>query len=68
MFRAVTILTLLLIASCATKVAGPQPVEIIKSPNDDRGYRYLELPNQLKVVLITDASSDKAAAAPLLLT
>ena len=63
MFRAVTILTLLLIASCATKVAGPPPVEIIKSPNDDRSYRYLELPNQLKVVLITDASSDKAAAA-----
>ncbi len=61
--RAVTIIALLLIASCATKVAGPLPVEIIKSPNDDRDYRYLELPNQLKVVLVSDASSDKSAAA-----
>ncbi len=63
MFRAVTIISLLLIASCATRVAGPVPVEIIKSPNDDRDYRYLELPNHLKVVLISDQSSDKAAAA-----
>ncbi len=63
MFRAVMIIALLLIASCATNVAGPANVEIIKSPNDDRDYRYLELPNRLKVVLIADASSDKAAAA-----
>jgi len=63
MLRAVMIIALLLVASCATPVAGPLSVEIIKSPNDDRDYRYLELPNQLKVVLISDASSDKAAAA-----
>jgi insulysin len=63
MLRAVTIISLLLIASCATRVAGPVPVEIIKSPNDDREYRYLELPNQLKIVLVSDPTSDKAAAA-----
>jgi len=37
--------------------------DIIKSPNDTRDYRYLELPNGLKVLLISDAKADKAAAA-----
>jgi len=34
-----------------------------QSPNDDRKYRVFELPNKLKVFLIHDAESDKAAAA-----
>ncbi|HBQ41036.1 MAG TPA: hypothetical protein DD808_10765, partial [Halieaceae bacterium] len=43
---------LALLAACASLPAGqPQPV---KSPNDDYGYRYLTLPNQLEVLLISD--------------
>lgn len=37
--------------------------EIIKSPEDDREYRGLVLKNALKVILVSDPSSDKAAAA-----
>ncbi len=36
---------------------------VIKSPNDSRLYEYLELPNQMKVLLISDPEADKAAAA-----
>ncbi len=37
--------------------------DVRKSPNDDRLYRYLTLPNQLKVLLVSDAATDKSAAA-----
>ena len=37
--------------------------DIIKSPEDDREYRGLVLPNGLKAVLVCDPSTDKAAAA-----
>ena len=37
--------------------------EIRKSPNDDRSYRYLELPNKLRVVLVSDPDTEKSAAA-----
>ena len=51
---------LALLAACASLPAGqPQPV---KSPNDDYGYRYLTLPNQLEVLLISDPEAPKAAA------
>jgi len=36
---------------------------IRKSPNDARLYRYVELPNQMRVVLISDPTTEKAAAA-----
>ena len=36
--------------------------EIPKSPNDDRHYRYLKLANNLRVVLISDQDTDRAAA------
>lgn len=36
--------------------------DIIKSQNDDRTYRYLELPNQLRVLLISDPRTEKSAA------
>jgi insulysin len=36
---------------------------IAKSDNDARSYRYLELPNRLRVLLISAPNSDKAAAA-----
>ena len=38
------------------------PGQIRKSPNDTNQYRYLELPNELKVVLIYDQDSEKSAA------
>jgi len=37
-------------------------VELIKSPNDRRDYAAITLPNQLRVVLISDPATDKAAA------
>ena len=39
------------------------PIEIIKSSSDKREYRYLELPNQLRAIIIHDPEGDKAAAA-----
>lgn len=41
-------------------VGPPQPV---KSPNDDREYRYVVLPNNLRALLIHAPGSDRAAAA-----
>lgn len=40
-----------------------QPVAITKSLNDDRSYRGINLENGLKVVLVSDPTTDKAAAA-----
>lgn len=37
-------------------------LEPIKSPNDDLDYEYFVLPNQLRVLLISDPDTDKAAA------
>lgn len=61
----------LFLVSCeSTQVAevGPSKNSVLsvrqieKSPNDTRDYRYLELANGLKVVLISDEKADKAAA------
>ncbi|MGD8415833.1 MAG: insulinase family protein [Pseudomonadales bacterium] len=37
-------------------------VHVRKSPNDERDYRYLVLPNQLRVLLVSDPDTDRAAA------
>lgn len=37
-------------------------VDVLKSPADDRNYRYLTLENGLKVLLVSDPDADKAAA------
>ncbi|SFC82989.1 insulinase family protein [Pseudoalteromonas denitrificans] len=39
-----------------------QNSNIIKSDNDERDYRYIELDNGLKVALVSDITADKAAA------
>ncbi|MEM6709567.1 MAG: insulinase family protein [Pseudomonadota bacterium] len=65
----------LLLAACAgrpaTKPTSPiaddpyaefAAAELRKSPNDHREYRTLTLPNRLRVLLISDAKADKAAA------
>ena len=36
---------------------------IIKSPHDSRDYKFLILPNQLEVLLVSDPSTDRAAVA-----
>ena len=36
--------------------------DIVKSENDPRLYRFIELPNKIKVLLISDATADKSAA------
>ena len=38
-----------------------RPNEIIKSPNDKQEYRYLELTNGIKVVLVRKSDSDRSA-------
>ncbi|MCZ6868939.1 MAG: insulinase family protein [Gammaproteobacteria bacterium] len=63
---------LLAIVGCSTvtqdssgsspKDSGSRPAQPTQSPNDDRDYRYLTLPNQLPVVLISDPQTDMAAA------
>ena len=52
--------TLLLFLLFTTAVSA---VEVTKSPNDDRQYEYLELPNRMRVLLVSDPEADKAAAA-----
>lgn len=47
-------------AQSAGSAAG---IEIRKSPNDSREYRYLQLDNKMRVVLVSDPATDKAAAA-----
>lgn len=37
-------------------------VLVRKSPNDSRQYRYLTLPNKMRVLLVSDPETDKAAA------
>jgi len=45
-------------------VAGSGPSAVItQSPNDDRAYRHIELPNGLRVILVSDPATDRAAAA-----
>ncbi len=50
---------MLLLGGCAHTNTGDS---IIKSPNDDRSYHYSVLNNGLKVLVVSDASADKAAA------
>ncbi len=62
-----TLLALILITGCAasppvTEPAQPGGVTVRKSPNDLRDYRYLVLPNDLRVLLVSDPDTDRAAA------
>ncbi|MCE9679540.1 insulinase family protein [Shewanella sp. AS1] len=40
----------------------PAPTQITKSPNDHRQYQYLQLDNDLKVLLVEDMQTSQAAA------
>ena len=62
-------LSLILLTACQT---APEPADdngliasrgdIRTSPNDDRDYRFVQLTNDLKVLLISDPEADKSAA------
>jgi len=39
------------------------PATVVKSPNDDRDYRYITLDNNLRALLVSDSTTDKSAAA-----
>ncbi len=71
MNRPLAILLLVLAGCDNTDKTSPTPtpmpssdetITITKSPNDDRDYRYLVLENKLRVLLVSDPSTDKAAA------
>lgn len=55
--------TLLIFLALFLFLADPAVAEIITSPSDDRGYLVHQLENGLKVLLISDPHTDKAAAA-----
>ncbi|KAG2427393.1 hypothetical protein HYH02_014613 [Chlamydomonas schloesseri] len=44
-------------------IHGASSVQLVKPANDDMEYRYLQLPNGLRVLLISDPTADKAGAA-----
>ena len=55
-----------LLSTFLVACAAQRPItvpEILVSPQDLREYRYLELDNALKVVLVSDPDADKSAAA-----
>ncbi|MBC7184224.1 MAG: insulinase family protein, partial [Marinobacter sp.] len=55
--RLFALLTILLFSTLALAAQIPE-----KSPNDDNQYRFIELENGLKVILVSDKEADKAAA------
>jgi len=62
------LLTLLCACQLSSKPAAPpapalRPGEVFTGANDTRAYRFIELPNRMKVLLISDPGTDKAAAA-----
>ncbi len=65
---ACAIVIILLLAGCTTQppsersASASADVVIRKSPNDARDYRYLVLPNALRVLLVSDPQTDRAAA------
>ncbi|WP_456415274.1 insulinase family protein [Thiolapillus sp.] len=68
MKKTIAVLTLaLFLGGCAHQWLGQNAAgdgaEVIKSANDKRQYEYLVLPNRMRVLLVSDAQADKAAAA-----
>ena len=55
--RLFSLFILLLFSTLALAAQIPE-----KSPNDDNKYRFIELDNGLKVILVSDQDADKAAA------
>ncbi len=55
--RLATLLLFLFAGGSALAATVPE-----KSPNDDNQYRFIELDNELRVILVSDSDADKAAA------
>lgn len=63
-------ISLALLGGCSTQTTAPEPANqvqqtqaaVVKSPNDDREYKVITLPNQLEVMLVSDPSTEKSAA------
>lgn len=53
----------LLLLACVQQPPPTAPAQPVASPNDERVYRHLVLDNGLQVVLVSDADTEKAAAA-----
>ena len=58
--RLLPFLAALLLAACASAPRAPEAV--VRGELDQREYRYLELPNRLRVLLVSDPTTDKSAA------
>ena len=63
MKRIFLVLVAFTLFGCAELTTRQDTTQVIQSPNDDREYRYLVLDNEMKVLLVSDAEADKAAAA-----
>jgi len=61
--RASSGLLIAMMSAVCLAAAAAKPVDIVQSLNDTREYQYLTLENDLQVLLISDPSTDKAAAA-----
>ena len=63
----VLLICLFIMGSCSTSYFNPfsslHSEPVVKSANDQRQYRRVTLPNNLDVLLISDPTTDKAAAA-----
>ncbi len=63
-------ISLALLSGCSMQSMAPEPTTlveqaqatVVKSPNDDREYRVITLPNQIEVMLVSDPSTEKSAA------
>ena len=55
--NALALLLLLFVSSFASAAQAPE-----KSPNDNNEYRFIELDNGLRAILVSDKDADKAAA------
>ena len=54
----------LFVVACAEDVAEPEaPVVVNKSPNDEREYAAVTLDNGLQVLMVSDTTTEKSAAA-----
>lgn len=59
----ILLLAMMCVFSATGLAAATKPVNVIQSINDAREYQYLTLDNGLQVLLVSDPSTDKAAAA-----
>ncbi|MEP5766241.1 MAG: insulinase family protein [Halieaceae bacterium] len=65
------VLAMAMLSACAQQggqgaapaVKSQLPLAPVKSPNDSKDYRYIELDNGLRALLISDPKTEKAAAA-----